>query len=31
MAKQSQPEPACCPPKPDVGQRPLITPLQAGT
>ena len=29
MAKRSQTEPACCPPKPDIRQRPLITPEQA--
>ncbi len=29
MAKPSQTEPACCPPKPDFRQRPLITPEQA--
>lgn len=27
--KRSQPEPACCPPKPDLKERPLITPQQA--
>jgi DNA-binding transcriptional ArsR family regulator len=29
MAKRSQTEPACCSPKPDIRQRPLITPRQA--
>lgn len=27
--KRSQPEPACCPPKPALKERPLITPKQA--
>jgi DNA-binding transcriptional ArsR family regulator len=29
MLKQSPPEAACCPPKPDIRQRPLISPEQA--
>ena len=29
MAERSPTEPACCPPKPDIRQRPLITPGQA--
>jgi DNA-binding transcriptional ArsR family regulator len=29
MAKQSRDEPACCPPKPEIGGRPLLTPEQA--
>ena len=29
MAERSPTEPACCPPRPDIRQRPLITPGQA--
>jgi DNA-binding transcriptional ArsR family regulator len=29
MATRPQTEPACCPPKPDIRQRPLISPEQA--
>jgi DNA-binding transcriptional ArsR family regulator len=29
MAKEPRTESACCPPKPDIRQRPLITPEQA--
>jgi DNA-binding transcriptional ArsR family regulator len=29
MPERSSPEPACCPPKPDIRRRPLITPEQA--
>ena len=29
MSKGAPPEPTCCPPKPDIRQRPLITPEQA--
>ncbi len=29
MAKRSQTKPVCCPPKPDIRQRPLITPREA--
>jgi DNA-binding transcriptional ArsR family regulator len=29
MAKRPQTESACCPPKPDIRQRPLLTPEQA--